>query len=608
MFNKMFKKTSASPAGDKKQSNSHPRDPRKNLRENPRRGPQPQRRENNFQRRGTTRQYGKLKVMVLGGLEEVGRNCTLLEYGNDIIIIDMGVQFPEEDMPGIDLIIPNMSYLKGKEKNIRGVIITHGHLDHIGAIPYLAPNLGNPPIFTAHFTSAIIKKRQEDFPNVRLNIKEINKDDQLVLGRFRVEFFHVNHNIPDSLGVVVHTPDGTIVHTGDWKFDYQPVDGKPADFSRIAKVGDKGVLALLSDSTNSEHKGHQISESEIGETLRTIIAGASGRLIIGTFSSLLSRLKQIIELADEYGKKVAVDGYSMKSNLEISKVLGYIKVKPGTIIDVRQVDDFPPEKVIVVCTGAQGEDRAVLMRIANGEHKDVQIQPGDTVIFSSSVIPGNERTVQRLKDTLVRKGAKIIHYQMMDVHAGGHAKIDDIRMMILLLKPKYFVPIEGNRFLLEANAMVAENMGIPRKNIFVASNGQIMEFSRGNGVLTNDFIKSDYVFVDGLGVGDVSQVVLRDRQVLASDGMVVIIATIDGRTGALVGSPDIISRGFIYMKENKKLIEDTRKLVRKLCEDKDKKSSADEMYLKNKLRDEIGAFLFKRTERRPMVMPVVIEV
>lgn len=550
----------------------------------------------------------KLKVIVLGGLEEVGRNCTLLERGDDIIIIDMGLQFPEEDMPGIDYIIPNISYLKGKEKNVRGIIITHAHYDHIGGIPHLSPKLGNPPIFTTRFSAAVIKRRQEDFDNKKLNIKEITKDDQLILGKFRIEFFHVNHNIPESLGVVVHTPQGTVVHTGDWKFDYSPVDGMPADFSKIAKIGDKGVLALLCDSTNAGQKGHQISESEIGKTLSKIIEDASGRIIIGTFASLLSRMRQVIEIADKLGKKVAVDGYSMKTNLDISKKMGYVKVKPGTLIDIKQVDDYPPEKVIILCTGAQGEENAVLMRIANNEHRNVQIQPGDTVVFSSSIVPGNERMIQRLKDTLVKKGAKIIHYQMMDVHAGGHAKSEDVKLLTLLIKPKYFIPIEGNRFLLEENAAVAESMGFPEKNIFVACNGQIMEFASGRGWLTNNYIKTDYVFVDGLGVGDVSQVVIRDRQVLAADGMVVVITLIDGKTGALVGSPDIISRGFVYLKENKNLIEDTRKLVRKLAQDKDKKSPPDNMYLKNKLRDEIGVFLFKRTERRPMILPVVIEV
>lgn len=550
----------------------------------------------------------KLKIIVLGGLEEVGRNCTLLEYGNDIILIDMGLQFPEEDMPGIDYIIPNVDYLRGKERNVRGVIITHGHYDHIGAIPHVVPRIGNPPIFALPITAAIIKKRQEDFDREKLNLKEVNLDDQLQLGQFRVEFFHINHNIPDSAGIIIHTPVGTIVHTGDWKFDYTPVDGKPADFSKISKIGDHGVLALMGDSTNAGQPGHQVSEREIGNALRTILEKAPGRVIVGTFASLLSRVRQVFDIAQDLGKKVAVDGYSMKTNVEIAKLMGYIKMKPGNLIDISQVDDYPPEKVVILCTGAQGEGRAVLMRIASDEHQHVKIEPRDTVIFSSSIIPGNERTVQRLKDTLYRKGAEVIHYQMMDVHAGGHARNEDIKLMLLLFKPKYYIPIEGNHFLLRENGKVAMSIGFDPKNIFIADNGQIMEFTRAGGRLTEKKVPSDYVFVDGLGVGDVSQVVIRDRQVLAADGMVVVIATVDGKTGALVGSPDIISRGFIYMKENKRLIEETRALIKRSITDRGAQSAADNDELKRKIRDNIGAFLFQKTQRRPMVLPVVIEV
>jgi len=568
----------------------------------------PQRREHGPARRNLSAGGPKLKVVVLGGLEEVGRNCTLLEYGNDIIIIDLGLQFPEEDMPGIDYIIPNISYLKGKEKNIRGVIITHGHYDHIGAIPHIVPRIGNPPIYGMPITNAIIKRRQEDFRHDKINLHNISTRDKLTLGKFKVEFFHVNHNIPDSMGVIIHTPVGTIVHTGDWKFDFTPVDDQPADLSQIAVLGREGVLALLSDSTNASQLGSQISEMEIGTNLEQIINQAPGRIIIGTFASLLARIKQIIEAAEKSGKKVAIDGFSMKTNVEIAKQLGYMKFNPKTLIPVDQIDRYKPENIVVLCTGAQGERNAALMRIANNEHRSVRIRPGDTVVFSSSVIPGNERTIQRLKDTLTRKGAEIIHYQMMDVHAGGHAKADDVKLMIKLTNPKYFIPIEGNHYLLRLNAKVAESVGFDPKNILIADNGQIMEFSKGQGILTNKKVPSDYVFVDGLGVGDVSQIVLRDRQVLAEDGMVVIIATIESRTGRIIGNPDIISRGFVYMKENKKLIEQTRHKVKKMVQDRDPKSAVDNDFIRNKIRNEIGQFLFKKTERRPMILPVIIEV
>lgn len=550
----------------------------------------------------------KLKVIVLGGCEEVGRNCTLLEYGNDIVIVDMGLQFPEEDMPGVDYIIPNMEYLKGKEKNVRGVIITHGHYDHIGAIPHTIPNIGNPPIYGLPITSAIIKRRQTDFKTRPLNLKVVKVDDTLQLGKFKVSFFHINHNIPDSVGIVIDTPVGTICHTGDWKFDFHPEGTEHADFQGIAAVGKKGVLALMGDSTNASIPGHTPSEREIGEVLERIIEKAPGRLIVGTFASLLSRIKQIIELAEKHGKKVAIDGYSMKTNVEIAKELGYIKAKSSVFIKPEQMKGYPDNKIVYICTGAQGEKRAALNRIANGEHRVVRISPSDTIIFSSSVVPGNEGSVQRLKDTLYRKGAKVIHYQMMDVHAGGHGKKEDIKLMLALIKPNYYIPIEGNHFLLRENADIAYSMGWEKDKVFVVDNGQIMEFSKNYGRLTDKKVPTDYIFVDGLGVGDVSHVVLRDRKHLAEDGMVVAIVQIQKKTGQLISSPDIISRGFIYMKENKKLIEDTRKHVKKVIQDKDPTSAADTNYIKNTIRDELGKYLFKKTERRPMILPVVIEV
>lgn len=551
----------------------------------------------------------KLRIIVLGGLEEIGRNCTLLEYGDDIILIDLGLQFPEEDMPGIDYIIPNMAYLKGKEKKIRGVIITHGHYDHIGGIPHLIPDLGYPPIYGLPITTSIIKKRQDDYKGLRpLNIHNVNVNDKLQLGKFNLEFFHLNHNIPDAMGVIIRTPEGTVIHTGDWKFDYQPVGEAPADLQKIAKIGSEGVMALLSDSTNASQPGHQVSESEIGINLEDLIAKVQGRIIIGTFSSLLSRIKQLIETSEKLGKVVALGGFSMKTNVEIAKELGYMKFNPKTIIDLRQVEKYPPNKVVVICTGAQGEKNATLMRIASGEHRDIKLMEGDTVVFSSSVIPGNERTVQRLKDTLFRKGADVIHYEMMDVHAGGHAKSEDVKLMLRLLNPKYFVPIHGNHFLLRYNGRIATSMGFAKENVFIADNGQVMEFKDGQGALTKSKVPADYVFVDGLGVSDETNVVLRDRQVLAEDGMVVVIATVDSKTGKLIQNPDIISRGFVFLKAHKELIEDLRHKVKKLVIESDPLNWADTNYVRNKIRDSVGQFLFTKTEKRPMILPVVIEV
>jgi len=564
---------------------------------------------------GSGKPLQKLRLMVLGGLEEVGRNMSLLEYGDDIVIVDMGLQFPEENMPGIDYIIPDTTYLMDKIKKIRGVIITHGHYDHIGAVSHLIPKLGSPTIYTAPLTAEIIKRRHEEYKLPMLNIQKVDPDkDKITLGNFNIEFFRVNHNIPDSFGVVFNTPVGTVVHTGDFKVDFNPINDKPIDLNKIAIIGGKGVLALLSDSTDAPHSGYQLSETEITHDLEKIFQEAKGRIIVGTFASLINRVQQLIGLAEKYGRKVLVEGRSMNTNIEIAQNLGYMKIKPGTIIEDAEFKRLPDEKLMVIGTGAQGEENAVLMRIANNEHRLVEIKRGDSIVFSSSVIPGNERTIQNLKDTFYRLGARVYHYQNMDIHAGGHAKAEDLKLIIKLFKPKYFIPIEANHYMLNMHADIAEGVGIPRDNIFIADNGQVMEFSKPNpqteavGKLTTEKVPTEYIMVDGLGVGDISSIVLRDRQLMAEDGMFVVIATVRRNTGELVGSPDIISRGFVYMKESRELIEEARTLVKTVCRDKGPEHAADPMEIKNKLREALGKFLYKKTKRRPMVLPVVIEV
>lgn len=549
-----------------------------------------------------------VRVMVLGGLEEVGRNCTLIEYKDDIIFIDMGLQFPDEDMPGVDYIIPDMTYLRGKEKNVRGVIITHGHYDHIGAIPHTVPNIGSPTVYALPVAAGIIKRRQEDYKSSRVNVKVIDIETELQLGVFKVHFFHINHNIPDSAGIVVETPAGIICHTGDWKYDFHPVGTVPADFLKMAQLGERGVTLLMGDSTNADRPGHQVSEKVIGDEIRGILEKAEGRVIVGTFASLLSRVKQILEISQDLGKKVAIDGFSMKTNVEIARNLGYINVSDKTFIPLAKAEKLPDDQVVIVCTGAQGEKRAALSRIANDEHRFIKIRRGDTVIFSSSVVPGNEASVQRLKDTFYRKRARVIHKDMMDVHAGGHAKKEDIKLMLSLFKPKYYMPIEGNHFLLRENADVAYSMGWSEDDVFVADNGQVIELYDQQAQMTKEKIPTNYVFVDGLGVGDVSQVVLRDRQALADDGIVVAIVQVEKKTGKVVGVPDIVSRGFVHMKENRELIQSARKMIQKLVDNKDSKSLADTDHIKQQVRDELGKFLFQKTERRPMIMPVVMEV
>ena len=560
--------------------------------------------------RSINKRRKKLRIIPLGGLEEVGRNMTLFEYDRDIIIVDMGLQFPEEDMPGIDYIIPNINYLRGREKDIKGVFITHGHYDHIGAIPHIIPKIGNPTIFTAALTAGIIKKRQEDYPNASsFDIKIVNFESRIDMGNFKVEFFHVNHNIPDVLGLAIYTPEGLIVHTGDFKFDHSPTADKPADIGRIAQLGAQNVLVLMSDSTGSESPGYSVSEMDIQKTLEEIFSKSQGRVIVATFSSLISRVQQIITISEKYGRKVAVDGYSMRTTIEIANKLGYLKFRRGTIIKPEQLKNYPNEKISFMCTGAQGEGKAVLMRIVNKEHRNVQIEKNDTVIFSSSVVPGNERTVQNLKDQLYKQGANVIHYKMMDVHAGGHAQIEDLKMMINLIKPKFFMPIHGNYYMLKLHANIAESVGIPASNTILTKNGRVVELTRNSAAITKEKVLSNYVMVDGLGVGDVGNVVLRDRQQMSKDGMFTIIVIIDSKTGKIIGAPDIISRGFVYMKGSSELIKETKE---KVVEIVNKKTSSEHTmnwaYIKDNIRDKIGQFLFNKTQRRPMILPVMIEV
>lgn len=553
----------------------------------------------------------KLRIIPIGGCEEVGRNMTVFEYGNDIVIVDMGLQWPEEDMPGIDYIIPNIEYLRGKEKNIRGVIITHGHYDHIGAIPHLIPRLGNPTIYATPLTLGIISKRQEDYKGqAPLKLKSIESNSKLVLGKFKASFFGVSHNIPGSLGVILDTPVGKVIHTGDFKLDPKASGDAPTEIAKIKALGKQNVLALMADSTNAPQIGRQLTEGDIQTNIDEILKQAKGRIIVGTFASLIGRIQQIIWAAEKIGKKVVIEGFSMKRNVELAQQLGYMKVKKGTIIQLKDMKDYPDNKIIIMCTGAQGEDNAVLMRVATGEHRKLHVEPGDTIVFSSSVVPGNERSVQRLKDSLYRKGAEVIHYKMMDVHAGGHAKQEDLLDMAKMVNPRYHIPVYGNHSFLKIHAKVAMRAGIPQNRIFVPDNGQVIEFDhQGNGKLLKEKVPSEYVFVDGLGVGDVSHIVLRDRQMMAADGMVVVITTVSGKTGKLVHSPDIISRGFIYMRENKEIVENIRTKTKNIINEHNKTNGKiNDVYIKESLRNELGQYVFQKTQRRPMILPVVIEV
>lgn len=558
-----------------------------------------------------------LKIIPLGGLGEVGRNMSVLEYKNDIMIIDVGFGFPEENMPGIDYTLPNTAYLDGRQDRIRGIVMTHGHMDHIGGVPYLINRLGNPTIYAANLTRGLVIKRHQEFPHLpELDINLVHPGEIIHLGEFEIEFFHVNHNIPDDTALIITTPVGRIVHTADFKFDPKPLNEEPADLNFIKSIGDRGVSVLMSDSTGAEKDGKSVSESVIQENLEKIFQEANGMIIAATFSSIINRIQQLITLSEKYGRKVIFDGFSLKSNVEIAKEFNHIRIKKETQIPVTEIDRYPRSKVTLIGTGAQGEDRAVLMRIASGEHRYVQLQKKDSIIFSSSVVPGNERTVQRLKDLLYRLGARVYDYSMMDIHASGHAYREDLKQMIRLIQPKALMPIHGQYSMMVNHGYLGQQEGVAESNIVIADNGSIIHISDPkfadqkapiNWWFDKKTVPSDTVMVDGLGIGDIGNVVLRDRQVLAEDGMFVIVALIDSKTGRVRGSPDIISRGFVYLKENKELLMQVRKKVRFIIERKATRP-INWIDLKDLIRDEVGLFLFQKTERRPMILPVVIEI
>ena len=553
-----------------------------------------------------------LRIIPLGGQEEVGRNMTVLEYGDDIVIVDMGVQFPEEDMPGIDYIIPNASYLKGKEKRIRGVIFTHGHLDHIGAAPILLKQLGYPPIIGRDLTLALIKRKVEESEKGSINkLKTIaikTGNEKVRLGGFQAKFFDVEHSIMDSIGVALFTPVGTVIHMGDWTLDVGSSTRGAISYEFLSTVPKPSILMM--ESLGSVNRKSLVTEEDMWGNLRKVIDEAPGRIIFGTFSSQVKRIRDVVEYAQKVGRKVAIDGYSMKTNFEVAKELGYIKVPKDAIIDIKEIHKYPKEKVIVICTGAQGEARAVLSRIVTGDHRFIKLQKDDTVLFSSSVVPGNERTVQRLKDNLYRKCDSVIHSDIMDIHVGGHNNIEAIQELVKQVKPTYTLPVYANHFFLKEAKKVIERRGFPGKNVFILDNGQVINFSKNKRpFIEKKKVDTSYVFVDGLGVGDIGQVVLRDRQMLAEDGMFMITVIIDSRSKKIIGNIQITSRGFIFVKENFDLVNDTKKVIEKVV----KKATSPDTSLnwdsvKKQMREAVGSFLYKKTQRRPMVLPVVIEV
>ncbi|MFC1644422.1 ribonuclease J [Patescibacteria group bacterium] len=553
----------------------------------------------------------KLKIIPLGGQEEVGRNMTIFEYGEDIVLLDMGMQFPEEDMPGVDYIIPDISYLKGKEKNVRGVILSHGHLDHIGAAPILLKELGYPPVIGRDLTIALVKKKMEDYEKRSTKfLKTVfvkSLDQKMRMGNFEIGFFDVEHSVMDAVGVTLTTPEGTVIHPGDWTLERDASGKSIVSYEALSKL--PRPITLMLESLGATDHGEPKSESEMYRNIQKLIDQAQGKVIIGTFSSQIRRIGQIMEYAGKVGKKVALDGYSMKMNMEIARELGYVKIDKSILIDIKDANKYPDKNIVVICTGAQGEGNAVLSRIVNNDHKYITINKKDTVIFSSSVVPGNERTVQRLKDNIYRRSDYVYHTDIMDVHVSGHCSASDIQEVIKQVKPDFYIPVYANHFFLKEAAKLAVETGFKNDNIFILDNGSVLEIDKKKAKILPKKVKTDYVFIDGLGVGDVGQVVLRDRQVLAEDGMFMITVIIDSKTKKIVGNIQITSRGFIFVKENFDLVNATKLVVKKVIQ---KKTSPDTSinwnFVKNSIREEVGKFLYKKTERRPMVLPNVIEV
>jgi len=548
----------------------------------------------------------KLRIIPLGGLHEVGKNMTAFEYENDMFVLDCGLAFPEDDMLGVDLVIPDITYLRKNAEKIRGIVITHGHEDHIGALPYILKEL-NLPIYATKLTLGLIETKLEEHGLLKSTKMFCVKPGQRIrLGCFDVEFIRTNHSIPDSVALAINTPVGMVVHTGDFKVDYTPIDGGIIDLAKFGILGKKGVLALMADSTNAERPGFTMSESVIGEVFEELF-DTDQRIMVATFASNIHRLQQVINAAVKTNRKVAVCGRSMLNVITVAHKLGYMKIPSDTLIEVDDINRYSPHQLCIITTGSQGEPMAALSRIANSEHKKIEIFPGDRVIISASPIPGNEKYVSRLIDDLFKQGADVIYHSIAETHVSGHACQEELKLIQTLVKPKYFIPVHGEYKHLRQHAKLAEKLGMDTSNIFILNNGKVLELDKDNARVAG-IVPAGRVLVDGLGVGDVGSVVLRDRQHLSQDGLIIAVLTLDHETGSVVAGPDIISRGFIYMKESEVLIEEIKVLLRKQLQTYEENGVKDWNTIKAGVKDVLKDFLFERTKRKPMILPIVMEV
>lgn len=547
----------------------------------------------------------KLKIIPLGGVGEIGKNMTVIEYGSDIIIVDCGMSFPDEEMPGIDVVIPDMTYIEKNAANVRGILITHGHEDHIGAVPYALQKL-NVPVYATKLTIALIEQKLTEIKVDHADLNCVSPGDTIRLGCFSVEFIKTSHSIAGACALAINTPIGTLIHTGDFKVDYTPIDGEPIDIARLAYYGSRGVLALMSDSTNVENEGHTPSERGIGKTFEHCFDKAKGRVIVATFASNIYRIQQIADVAISFGRVVCFQGRSMVKIAEIAKELGYLQLPDESVVEVWQLKKYRDDQICVITTGSQGEPMSGLFRMANSSHK-VNVGKGDMVIISASSIPGNEKSVGRVINQLYQHGAKVIYERMADVHVSGHACKEELKLMLTLTKPKFFIPVHGEARHLYQHKELAEELGIPEEDIFVTEIGDVVELTRNKGRIAGS-VTAGSVMVDGSGVGDIGNVVLRDRKLLSEDGIFTVFITLNKQTGALLAQPEILSRGFVYEKNSEELLKETRELVKAKAAQFEKNHRSSWSSIKNDIRNSIKNYLYERTKRRPMVMPIIIEI
>lgn len=549
----------------------------------------------------------KLALIPLGGLGEIGKNMTAVRFGENILLIDCGLMFPEEEMFGIDIVIPDITYLLDNREMVRGILLTHGHEDHIGALPYVLRQI-NVPVYGTKLTLGLVQgklKEQNMADEVPLNV--VKPREFFQIGPFKIEFIKVSHSIPDAVAIAIHTPIGTVVHTGDFKIDQTPVDGQVIDFFRFAQLGEKGVLVLLADSTNVERPGYTMSERVVGNTFDETFRQATERIIIATFASNVHRLQQAITTAHRYNRKVAVVGRSMVNVINVAQELGYVQIPDGTLVELDEASRLPNDQVVYLTTGSQGEPMAALTRIAMSDHRQVEIRPNDTVIISATPIPGNEKLVARIIDQLFKLGAKVIYEKVSGMHVSGHPSQEELKMMINLVKPKFFVPVHGEYRMLKKHAELARDLGVAPQNIFVAENGQVLEFTRRSGRIAGR-VTAGRVLVDGLGVGDVGNIVLRDRKQLSQDGILIVVLTISRDTGLIAAGPDIVSRGFVYVRESEELLEEAKLKVKVALEKCAERHISEWAAIKSQVRDALGKFLYEKTRRRPMILPIIMEV